>query len=128
MVGDGCSDQHSYATLTTMTLARNQEVLWSLRILVLAIVLLAGGTACKQKPPPDDGKSRTIQRTEYAPEEFGIGRQHTRDKACNQDIDQLLDEIRLCYKERGTASRCEYLQEKNSEKIKRLKNSVRCAR
>jgi hypothetical protein len=107
---------------------RNQKVPLTLQTLVLAIAMLAGVSACKQKPPTDDGKSHTVQRTEYDPEEFGIGRQHTRDQACNRDIDRLLDEIRLCYKELGTAARCEVVQERNSEKIKRLKNSVRCAR
>ena len=111
-----------------MTHTRYQGVPLPIRILVLAIAVLAGSSACKQKPPPDDGKSHTIQRTDYDPEEFGIGRNHTRDSACNRDIDQLLDEIRLCYKERGTATKCEVVQERNSEKIKRLKNSVRCAR
>jgi len=96
--------------------------------ITLAVVLPVSLAACKKSPPPDDGKIHIEQRTEYEPEEFGIGRKHTPDRACNAEIDALLDEIRLCYKNRGTAVKCEYLQEKNSDKIKRLKNSVRCAR
>jgi hypothetical protein len=90
--------------------------------------LLAGPAGCKQKPPPDDGKSHTVPRTDYAPEEFGIGRQHTPDKACNREIDQLLEGVRQCYKGGGTFDKCEVIRQKNSAQIKRLKNSVRCAR
>jgi len=100
----------------------------TIRWFALLVVLLAAVGACKPKAPPDDGKAHTVQRTDYTPEEFGIGRQHTPDAACNRDIDALLDEVRLCYKNDGTAAKCETLQEKNSGKIKRLRNSVRCAR
>ena len=92
------------------------------------LVVVAVVSGCKQKPPPDDGKAHIVQRTDYTPEEFGIGRTHTADAACNREIDQLLDEVRLCYKNGGTAAKCEYIQRKSSDKIKRLKNSVRCAR
>ena len=97
-------------------------------IAVGVLTALAVVSACKQKPPPDDGKVQIVQRTDYTPEEFGIGRTHTADAACNREIDQLLDEVRLCYKNGGTAAKCEYIQHKSSDKIKRLKNSVRCAR
>jgi len=100
----------------------------SIPALLAACALLVVLASCKDKPPPDDGKAHTVQRTDYSPEEFGIGRQHTRDKACNRDIDALLDEVRLCYKNGGTPAKCEYIQQKNSDKIGRLKNSVRCAR
>jgi hypothetical protein len=89
--------------------------------------LLAAPAGCKQKAP-DDTPARTVQRTEYAPEEFGIGRRHTGDAGCNREIDRLLDEVRLCYKNSGSAAQCESIQQQNSDKIKRLKNSVRCAR
>jgi hypothetical protein len=80
--------------------------------------------SCKQKPPPDE-PSRTPPRTDYTPEEFGIGRNHTKSKTCNREIDQLLDQARLCYASRPLAE-CEVLQRKNSDKIGRLKNTNRC--
>jgi len=84
--------------------------------------------ACKKTPPPDDGKAHTVQRTDYAPEEFGIGRRHTPDQGCNRDIDQLLNEIRLCYQKHGVGKSCDAVQQRNSQKITKLKNTVRCAR
>jgi len=96
--------------------------------LCLAAVVLATVSvpACKRKPP-DEPVSHTVQRTDFAPEEFGIGRPHTRDRLCNRDIDQLLDETRRCYNNPPPGG-CERLQEANAAKIGRLKNSERCAR
>jgi len=94
-------------------------------LMFMAAVLVVGG--CKQKPPPEE-PARTPIRTDFSPEDFGIGRKHTKDPACNREIDLLLDQARLCY---GYGSRpateCEALQSSNSHKIGRLKNSSRCS-
>lgn len=92
----------------------------------LALAVLAVLPACKQKPP-EDVVLHTVQRQDFSPEEFGIGRKHTPDRACNVDIDQLLDETRRCFNSRPSSA-CERLQEANAAKIGRLKNSERCAR
>jgi len=97
------------------------------RMLVLLLSLLIV-SACKPKAPADDGKAHTVPRTDYAPEEFGIGRNHTPDKSCNRDIDRLLDEVRLCYRKQGASGACDDIQTRNAERIARLKNTVRCAR
>lgn len=91
--------------------------------LFLIAALLVGG--CNQKPPAAE-PSRTPPRTEYSPEEFGIGRKHTKSAACNRQIDQLLDQARVCYVARPM-SECETLQRDNTAKIARLKNSSRCS-
>lgn len=91
-----------------------------------ALLLIAAIPACKPKPPPDAAVSHTVQRRDFAPEEFGIGREHTPDRACNRQIDQILDETRRCYNN-PPAGGCERLQEANAAKIGRLKNSERCA-
>lgn len=96
-----------------------------MRVLTALLVLLALlGGGCKKPPPPDE-PSRTPPRTDFAPEEFGIGRKHTRNAACNREIDRLLEPVRLCYNSRPTAE-CDALQQVHSEKIARIKNSVRC--
>jgi len=92
-------------------------------MMYIVVALLMGG--CKQKPPPDE-PSRTQPRTDYTPEEFGIGRNHTKSKICNREIDQLLDQARLCYVARPLPE-CEVLQRGISDKIGRLKNSNRCS-
>jgi len=87
--------------------------------------LLVGG--CKPKPPPD-APSRTPPRTDFSPEDFGIGRKHTKSSACNREIDLLLDQARLCYSYGSRpVTECEVLQRANSDKIGRLKNSSRCS-
>jgi hypothetical protein len=91
--------------------------------LIIVVVLVVGG--CKQKPPPEQ-PSHTPPRTDYTPEEFGIGRNHTKSKICNREIDQLLDQARLCYASRPLPE-CEVLQRGNSDKIGKLKNSNRCS-
>lgn len=95
-----------------------------LAILGVTAVLLG---ACDSKPPAAVNTA-TEQRTDYTPEEFGIGRRHTPDSACNRDIDALLDGIRLCYKSDGISDKCERLQQKNNAAIKRLRHSIRCVR
>lgn len=90
--------------------------------LFVVAALIVGG--CKQKPPPDE-HSRTPPRTDYTPEDFGIGRKHTKSNTCNREIDQLLEQLRLCYGSRPITE-CEVLQRGNSDKIGRLKNTSRC--
>jgi hypothetical protein len=51
---------------------------------------------------------------------------HTRNAACNREIDRLLDEIRMCFNTRPTGS-CDGLQQANSAKTGRIKNSARCS-
>ncbi|KPK49421.1 MAG: hypothetical protein AMS22_13715 [Thiotrichales bacterium SG8_50] len=91
--------------------------------LLIVAALVVG--SCKQKPPPDQ-PSRTPPRTDFTTAEFGIGRKHTKSKTCNREIDQLLDQARLCYTSRPITE-CEVLQRVNSDKIGRLKNSSRCS-
>ena len=91
-------------------------------LLFIMVTLVVGG--CKQKPPPDQ-PSRTPPRTDFTPEDFGIGRKHTKSTTCNREIDQLLEQVRLCYGTRPMAE-CEALQRANSDKIGRLKNTSRC--
>ena len=92
-------------------------------LLFMAVTLVVGG--CKQKPPAEE-PSRTPPRTDFSPEDFGIGRQHTKSKPCNREIDQLLEQVRLCYGTRPTPE-CEALLRGNSDKIGRLKNTSRCS-
>jgi hypothetical protein len=94
-----------------------------LLLLLMATTLAVGG--CKQKPPPDE-PSRTPPRTDYSAEDFGIGRKHTKNAACNREIDQLLEQVRHCYASRPITE-CEVLQRGNSDKIARLKNTSRCS-
>ncbi len=94
--------------------------------LFLALVLVAtAAAACKKQPPPEE-PLKTPARTDFAPEEFGIGRPHTKNTACNREIDQLLEEVRLCFNTRPGGN-CDSLQQGNSGRISRIKNSLRCA-
>ena len=96
----------------------------SRRIIILLVAAL-GLIACKKTPPPE---TPPIQpRSDFSAEEFGIGRAHTKNQACNREIDGLLDKVRVCYNEQSP-SRCEALQRKQSDSITRLKNSTRCQR
>jgi hypothetical protein len=104
-----------------MSIRTTHTLCW---VSVSAALFLSAG--CKQKPPPEQ-PSRTPPRTDFAPEEFGVGRAHTQDARCNREIDQLLDQVRLCFNTRPTGS-CDALQRANSDKIARLKNSERCRR
>lgn len=87
-------------------------------MMALMFVLLA----CEKPPEPD---LKIERRTDFAPEEFGIGRPHTRNAACNREIDRLLDATRLCFNSRPEAE-CSRLQAKNSRAIARLKGTARC--
>ena len=95
------------------------------RLLILA-VLIVSIAACKDKKPIDQ-PSHTPPRTDFTPQEFGVGRKHTPDAACNREIDQMLEQIRQCYNTRATAE-CDALRSADSAKIARLKNSQRCSR
>lgn len=95
------------------------------RIIVVTL-FLANVAGCKQKPPPDQ-PSHTPPRTDFSPEEFGVGRKHTPDVACNREIDQMLERVRQCYNTRPTAE-CDLLRSADSGRIARLKNSTRCSR
>jgi len=93
---------------------------------LLALLLLGAlaGAGCRDKPPDP----APIQpRADFAPEEFGIGKPHTPDPACNRSIDALLDKVRRCYNSRG-GDACQLLQAGHNRRIARLKNSVRCRR
>ena len=92
-------------------------------MLFIMVTLVVGG--CKQKPPPDQ-PSRTPPRTDFSPEEFGIGRKHTKSAACNLEIDDLLEQLRRCYASRPTAE-CDAMQRGSSDRIARLKNTSRCS-
>jgi hypothetical protein len=91
--------------------------------LFIVPALVLGG--CKQEPPPDK-PSRTLPRTDFSPEEFGIGRKHTKSAACNLEIDELLEQLRRCYAARPTAE-CDVMQRDSSDRIARLKNTSRCS-
>lgn len=93
---------------------------------LLALAVLAVLTACDKSTETEPYK-KTEHRRDFAPEEFGIGRLHTQDRACNREIDQLLDAVRICYNTRPETE-CATLQEKQSDRITQLKNSTRCRR
>lgn len=95
---------------------------WAVVLALCAISFVA----CRQKPPPDQ-PSHTPARTDFTPEEFGIGRKHTPDTACNREIDQMLEQVRQCYNTRPTAE-CDRVRSAHSDKIARMKNSTRCRR
>jgi hypothetical protein len=90
--------------------------------LVVALLAVAG---CEQ--PASEAPSPTPHRTDFAPEDFGVGRTHTKNAGCNREIDQLLVGVRDCYNTRPTAE-CDRLRRTISDKIGRLKNSTRCSR
>jgi hypothetical protein len=93
------------------------------RPILILLIAIGGLAACKKSPPPETPP--IAPRTDFSAEEFGIGKTHTKNKACNREIDQLLETVRACYNEQS-ASRCEALQRKQSDQIARLKNSNRC--
>lgn len=82
--------------------------------------------ACRE-PPPNKPPTKTPHRTDFAAEEFGIGRPHTKNAACNQEIDRLLNQIRVCYNSSARAD-CNVQQQTHSDRIARLKNKYRCRR
>ncbi len=95
-----------------------------LRIMVMTAVLVSGMAACKKQPPPE-APAKIQPRMDFAPEEFGIGKAHTKNFACNREIDGYLEEIRKCYNAHAMEA-CEDLQRGRTEKINRLKNAAHC--
>jgi hypothetical protein len=92
----------------------------------LLVVTLFVVTGCEQRPAAD-APSVTPHRTDFAAEEFGAGRAHTKNAACNRQIDQLLGQVSDCYNTRPTAE-CDQQMRTSSDKIARIKNSMRCSR
>ena len=105
---------------------KRRDIGGALCLAAILAVILTSAAACKQKPPPDQ-PSHTPPRTDFSPEEFGVGRVHTKNAACNQEIDQMLNQARHCYNTRPTAE-CDAQQRLDTEKTARLKNSRRCSR
>lgn len=89
---------------------------------VIAVTLTVAG--CKPKPPTD-APLNIKPRTDFTPADFGIGQLHTQNRGCNREIDQLLNETRLCFNSHPNGG-CDTLQQSNSDRIGRLKNSERC--
>jgi len=90
--------------------------------MVVALLALLGACGKPKEEPPQPTKPRT----DFAPEDFGIGKQHTPNAACNREIDALLDATRLCFNQ-GARPECDALQTRNSRDISRLKGMRRCA-
>lgn len=90
---------------------------------LLLVVVVAGG--CRDQPKED--AARIKPRMDFGPEEFGIGKAHTPNPACNRQIDALLDDVRRCYNTRGDAG-CQSLQQNRNQRIAQIKNSARCRR
>ena len=94
-------------------------------VLLMAAAMTLGVSGCKKQKEPE-GPARIVPRNDFAPEEFGIGKAHTRNFSCNREIDSYLNEIRKCFNSH-TAEACEDLQRNRSDKINRLKNAAHCA-
>ncbi len=88
--------------------------------MALGVVFLG----CEKAPEPE---LKIERRKDFTPEEFGVGRPHTRNAACNREIDRLLDATRLCFNSRPEAE-CNRLQAQHAETIARLKGTARCRR
>jgi len=93
-------------------------------LLLGALAIMATITGCKPKPPADVPLN-IKPRTDFTPADFGIGRPHTQNRVCNREIDRLLDQTRLCFNSHPDGG-CDVLQQSNSDRIARLKNSERC--
>jgi hypothetical protein len=96
----------------------------NIRLTLSTAVLLAGLTGCSDKP-----KDEPLQLPQYQFEEadFGVGRKHTPNAACNRQIDAWLREVVQCYNTHPK-DQCAAMQEKTGERIGRLRNSRRCQR
>ena len=88
----------------------------------MTLVFGLGLFGCDKPPEPE---VKIERRTDFRPEEFGVGRPHTRNVKCNQEIDRLLDATRLCFNSRPEPD-CNRLQEKNADTIARIKGMARC--
>jgi hypothetical protein len=95
-----------------------------LSLMLLLVALVPGG--CRDNPKPED-TARIRPRTDFTAGEFGIGKAHTPNAACNREIDALLEDVRRCYNTRGDAG-CQSLLQNRNGRIAQLKNSVRCRR
>jgi hypothetical protein len=95
-------------------------------LLVATLLVLGGLSACEKKKKEPE-VTKIPPRTDFSREEFGIGRKHTKNTACNQEIDRLLDQIRVCLNTRGQDA-CTAMQDDNNTRIGKLKNQLRCAR
>ena len=93
-------------------------------MLLGALVIMAAIDGCKPKPPADVPLN-IKPRTDFTLADFGIGRPHTQNRACNHEIDRLLNETRLCFNTHPDGG-CDALQQSNSDRIARFKNSERC--
>jgi len=91
-------------------------------ILLLALAVVISG--CEK---PAETPVKIERRRDFTPEEFGVGRPHTANAACNREIDRLLDATRLCFNSRPETE-CNRLQEANAQTIARLKGTARCRR
>lgn len=95
-------------------------------ITLLALVAGVFASGCGEKKR-EETVSKTEHRRDFGPEEFGIGKAHTRSAACNREIDKLLEEIRACYNNRPESG-CDAISTKNNDRIGRLKGLQRCNR
>jgi hypothetical protein len=82
-------------------------------------------SACEKSRIESSAEVKTPYRTDFAPEEFGIGKLHTQSDDCNREIDELLEQIRTCYNG-GSDTDCATLQRTHSAQIGKLKNSHKC--
>ncbi len=92
---------------------------------IATALLLLVLAACHKPAPDEPAEAKTPHRTDFSPEEFGIGRPHTRNTRCNREIDRLLEQIRECVNKNSGAD-CDTLQQTNNDRITRLENSLHC--
>jgi len=99
----------------------------SARPYVATALLIFSLAACHKPAPEEPPAVKTEHRTDFTPEEFGIGRPHTRSARCNREIDRLLEQIRQCVNKNPGAD-CDMLQQTSNNRIARLENSLHCSR
>jgi len=99
----------------------------SARPFIATAVLVLSLAACHKPAPEALPAVKTEHRADFTPDEFGIGRPHTRSVRCNREIDRLLEQIRQCINKNPGAD-CGTLQQTNNNRIARLENSLRCGR
>ena len=99
----------------------------SARPFIATAVLVLSLAACHKPAPEALPAVKTEHRADFTPDEFGIGRPHTRSARCNREIDRLLEQIRQCINKNPDAD-CGTLQQTNNNRIARLENSLHCRR